>query len=948
MARRQQLQKQQQLIANGITIVQPNDAASNEYFVDQNGYYQIKKSSNGHAHYLESPPPSSSAAAAAASLSNSLFFASDSAKQDMPLNSAYEEYSKELSSQQSSILEGGVATSFDSMEGTQDRVTVSREEPPSLDGSKVLMSRDFPYNNGATTTTTATITPVTTSEESWAKRSARSIDEGIRFKSSLREGLEQQTKAHRERLLSDLLEGALVGGRGALGTLDIKSGDTVGVGGGIEVEEGGGRNETSAEKKGWFGWLRGGGSNGKNDATVDGSAKNGSFIERRTSTANKEEPNREKETSEPTSNNRSKFGERTITGLITALTEEAENLQVEVDSDPNSPMWNKTIHSIKIYFTRLGCQQLRMGGLNEVFSELESNLAPSEKFSLASSLFNFNKPTSASEAFDRIDVDKSGALDEEELAQALKMAAILGGNKFGVRSKEMLSEMASRLVRLYDTNGDGVVDREEYQVMVKDMATLRDARLREELNPPPSSSGSGVAGDTREEKSKKGPFSFLRGKDDNNSLERSDSVLADQMGKDVIDVTEDEAFWGSVNQGEGSIVFEDLRLDLRRLLFGAIPLAKRVLPGGPLVLKPFTATLTTAFTREDIMDSFLLDAGLRRLVARALCRRVRSIRDLFDGAVFYGRTWKLFEQTSPLVEVPKLQDIQFDSRNRLVITGRAKIKASPDSPSIENGFRLRTKIGTRANGRIIGLLQPEIAIFAECPKEIEKKVRSSVKEWFDYTIPTFQPLYAYIPLVSPLKKDDKMDGFNLGEDNQINSIEVKNGKLCFEMSSFLRPGRFLGNHYLAFTVPNRTLILTLDRVREGMRVGRRNKLAAERAAREVKKLAAIEGSGAFDDEISQSTTGKAFISKEGRERVKLLEKELKATIREELLQKEIEAISAPKPKSFITKFVEGYQGTISTELDLETNARLSSSISDFFGGLDSSIADEIKSSYDKR
>lgn len=138
-------------------------------------------------------------------------------------------------------------------------------------------------------------------------------------------------------------------------------------------------------------------------------------------------------------------------------------------------------------------------------------------------------------------------------------------------------------------------------------------------------------------------------------------------------------------------------------------------------MKPFTATLTTAFTREDIMDSFLLDAGLRRLVARALCRRVRSIRDLFDGAVFYGRTWKLFEQTSPLVEVPKLQDIQFDNRNRLVITGRAKIKASPDSPSIENGFRLRTKIGTRANGRIIGLLQPEIAIFAECPKEIEKK-----------------------------------------------------------------------------------------------------------------------------------------------------------------------------------------------------------------------------------
>lgn len=62
--------------------------------------------------------------------------------------------------------------------------------------------------------------------------------------------------------------------------------------------------------------------------------------------------------------------------------------------------------------------------------------------------------------------------------------------------------------------------------------------------------------------------------------------------------------------------------------------------------------------------------------------------------------------------MPKLQDVQFDARNRLIITGRARIKAAPDAPSIENGFKLRTKIGTRANGRIIGLLQPEIAVFA--------------------------------------------------------------------------------------------------------------------------------------------------------------------------------------------------------------------------------------------
>lgn len=139
-------------------------------------------------------------------------------------------------------------------------------------------------------------------------------------------------------------------------------------------------------------------------------------------------------------------------------------------------------------------------------------------------------------------------------------------------------------------------------------------------------------------------------------------------------------------------------------------------------MKPFTATITASFNKDDIMDSFLLDAGLRLLVARALRRRVRGIRDLLDGAVFYGRTWKLFDKNAPDVEVLKLEDVQFDNRNRLIITGRAKIKEALGykHEPIEQGFKLRTKIGTRANGRIIGLLQPEIAIFAECPKDLER------------------------------------------------------------------------------------------------------------------------------------------------------------------------------------------------------------------------------------
>ena len=52
-------------------------------------------------------------------------------------------------------------------------------------------------------------------------------------------------------------------------------------------------------------------------------------------------------------------------------------------------------------------------------------------------------------------------------------------------------------------------------------------------------------------------------------------------------------------------------------------------------------TLKGSFNREDVMGSFLLDAGLRLLVARALRVRLRSYRDFVDGAMFFGRRWKM-------------------------------------------------------------------------------------------------------------------------------------------------------------------------------------------------------------------------------------------------------------------------------------------------------------------
>jgi hypothetical protein len=212
-----------------------------------------------------------------------------------------------------------------------------------------------------------------------------------------------------------------------------------------------------------------------------------------------------------------------------------------------------------------------------------------------------------------------------------------------------------------------------------------------------------------------------------------------------------------------------------------------------------------------------------------------------------------------------------------------------------------------------------------------KSVRSSLKNWFDYTIPTFKPLYTFIPLQSPLKKNDKMNGFNLGEDNQIRSIEIKNGKLCFEFSAILTPGRFLGSHYLAFTVPIRTMIITLDRVKEGMRTARRNKRAADKAARERAKLlkddALCDEECAMDEVLAQSISGKAsIISTEGRERLQKLEADFQA-VEEEI---ESKMSGSENQKSFIGRFVEGYSGARDDE-DLQRNAKLSSSISNFFG-----------------
>jgi hypothetical protein len=408
------------------------------------------------------------------------------------------------------------------------------------------------------------------SSTSWAKRNARSIDEGVRFKSQLRDGLEVQGKLHREQLLSNLLEGVVT-------TPATKS--AAAAPGGV-----GGEGDNNPFLRWWAGLVCRREKDVESDREVDSTAedrsKNGaSSIDNITADdLGLVVKNNIIDKKEPTKYGN--FAARLISGLIMALAEEVQGLDVKVEADANTPAWNKTVHSIKIYFSRLGFRQLRMGGF--VSSEFDSS--SSTMTTKTTLLEKTRRPATANEAFDTIDVDKSGALDENELAQALKMAALIGGNRFVMRSKETLTELASRLVRLYDTDGNGVVDRNEYQAMVQDMASLREARIREELQEQKRDSMDALGRDEQGGEKKKGGWlsSMFGGNGDEILLSSNATTTvpkttpAGNVDNNIIDVTSSDEFWGSMDYGEGSIVLEGLKLDLRRLFFGFIPGVKRV------------------------------------------------------------------------------------------------------------------------------------------------------------------------------------------------------------------------------------------------------------------------------------------------------------------------------------------------------------------------------------
>lgn len=607
------------------------------------------------------------------------------------------------------------------------------------------------------------------------------------------------------------------------------------------------------------------------------------------------------------------YVERSLMGLINGLAEEVEDLDIEINTSSKTPLWRKEVDEIRISFSRLGFRPLQLGGTDSVVEivDVDNDVSSSKVNNTA----NMNALVTNSdnkleetneliftecpdEGFDRIDEDGSGTLDEDELAQALNSISGLKTDQSSIQA------LASDLVRLYDDNGDGVVDREEYKRMVEDMAKLRAQKEAE-----------------MKKDDQKNPFVAVK-----DSIQSVGAGISNRAGE-VVSAARDNFFSDKNEEDEeetemGSIVLSKMNLDLRRLVFGGFPIVKKITPGGPLILEPFTATVTASFSAEDVMGSFLLDAALRRLVARTLRVRLRSYRDFTEGALFTGRQWKMFSQTAPVVEVLELSKVEFDSRDKMVVTGRARVRADPDAPVVTSTFKLRTKIGTRKNGQVINIKEPELAFVFECPKALEDGL-AAVCDTFGLPPPKRpEPYYSFFPIYSPFKVDEDSGGFDMGEDNNIRSIFIKNGKLRFEMSVVLRPGRFLGNHYLAFTVPQRTFIITMDRVWNGVRAARENKQVADREKKKKKKKLS-KGEKARAKEKT-----KASISEIEPTPSEPLDSTKKSSKKRMGIVKTIKE-NTPTPKSFYARFVEGY--TMIEREEEATNERITNEISDWFG-----------------
>jgi len=411
-----------------------------------------------------------------------------------------------------------------------------------------------------------------------------------------------------------------------------------------------------------------------------------------------------------------------LAGVILALASESSGLEVEVATNNNNSnnncLGHKHFDYVRISFSRLGFQPLQLGGLTE-----------RDLFSLSSSLSSPHRDVSMTvdEAFTRIDLDNNGFLDQTELATSLRdvlregavgeshsvsarlnedehtshyetnfipllrspppsihenapRLASLGAGHRGRRqikrsNPEMINNLASELLALYDLDANGRLDKEEYKLMVEDIACIKkEEELKRRL----------ILTEEREFKAKEKEIFcnqslfkltrlqriaswfrriILRHKVDNimNNYYVKSSADGDLCSVDFEEEPSAAATATGTATGTatatatataiGSIELDDFTLDLRQFLLGNLPFFKRFRPGGNLILTPIVINAEGSFTAEDILNSPLLIAGIRRLVARAFRVRVRDVRDLLDGALIFGRQWTQNSENEPSVEV---------------------------------------------------------------------------------------------------------------------------------------------------------------------------------------------------------------------------------------------------------------------------------------------------------
>lgn len=124
----------------------------------------------------------------------------------------------------------------------------------------------------------------------------------------------------------------------------------------------------------------------------------------------------------------------------------------------------------------------------------------------------------------------------------------------------------------------------------------------------------------------------------------------------------------------------------------------------------------------------------------------------------------------------------------------------------------------------------------------------------------------------------------------------------------------------------RTFIITMARVREGIRTARRNKRAAEAKAKLLKDSERKDKARSYLDVVAQSLSSQELVA--DREKFRL------ADTRQD---KKVVVVPQPPPpqgggKSFFSRFVDGYLGARQDEsVQQRQHQRLTSAISDWFG-----------------